>query len=170
MVRMCTLLIGAGNFTTTDLIANAILALIQHPAQLSKLRANPALIDDAIAEALRYDAPSLVARRFVLEDITVAGQAGPAGSVVNLVLASANHDPSVFSQPDTFDFSLKTRKPHLSFGQGMHHCLGAPLARLEVQIAVAKFFETFPQPVLIDLSRTKTLGFRGCKRLLVEVR
>lgn len=168
IVDLCNLLIGAGNFTTTDLIGNAVLALLRDPRWVPRLREDPARIGPIIQEALRYDSPSLIARRFVLEDIEVAGRTIAAGAVVNLVLAAANHDPATFDAPDAFDPG-RPRRPNLAFGQGRHHCLGAPLARLEAEIAVAAFFNRFPEARLQHVARNRTLGFRGCRRLLLTL-
>jgi cytochrome P450 len=168
VVEMCSLLIGAGNFTTTDLISNSILAFLQYPGQIRLLLDNELTIEIFIEECLRFDSPSMIVRRFALEDIVLNGETILKGSVVNLVLGAANHDPSHFSRPDEFSAEVD-RNRHFSFGRGVHHCLGASLARLEAQVAVKKLIDSFPQMRLLDHSRTKNLWFRGCRSLRVEL-
>ena len=160
IVDMCYLLIGAGNFTTTDLISNALLMLLQQGAE-------PADVPAAIEECLRLDPPSVSVRRFVREDVEVEGQVIPRGSVVSLILAAANHDPAVFDSPD--DFQPGRDVSHLAFGRGIHHCLGAPLARLEAEVAITRFFERFPKARLVGHKRTRRMAFRGCANLEVRV-
>ncbi len=136
LMAMIFLLLVAGHETTVNLIGNGVLALIQHPDQLQRLRDDPALIAPAVEELLRYDGPLEVAtERFASEDITVAGVTIPQGSLVHASLASANRDDRQFEDPDTVDI---TREPnnHVAFGLGSHYCLGAPLARMESQIAI----------------------------------
>lgn len=161
LVSMCFLLIGAGNFTTTDLIANTLLALLQHGAGA------PDDAGAAVEEVLRFDSPSLSLRRFVTEDVEVGEQTIRAGSVVNLVLAAANHDPALTDDADRFRTD-RGRCPHLAFGRGIHHCLGAPLARLEARVVVERFFERFPAARLVSHRRTRMMAFRGCRELIVE--
>lgn len=168
VVEMCCLLIGAGNFTTTDLISNSILALLQHPEQHLNLQTHVSSIENTIEECLRFDNPVLAVRRFALEDIQFEGKLIKKGSVLNLILGAANHDPQSFESPDKFDTSVK-RSPHLSFGRGLHHCLGAPLAKLEAKIAVAEFFAAFPAATLLGHTRNKTMNFRGCRTLKVKL-
>lgn len=168
VVEMCCLLVGAGNFTTTDLISNAILALLQHPELIQSLQNGLTAIEAVIDECLRFDAPSLVARRFALEDIEIKGHNIQKGDAVNLVLAAANHDPAYFKSPDSFRIN-QDKSTHISFGRGVHHCLGAALARLEAKIAVEQFFNAFPGVCLKDFSRNKMMGFRGCRSLNVKL-
>ena len=107
-------------------------------------------------------------RRFALEDIIIKEQLIKKGSVLNLILGAANHDPRVFDAAMNFDTTI-AQPSHLSFGRGIHHCLGAPLARLEAGIAVAGFFEAFPAATLLNHKRNKTMNFRGCKVLNVAL-
>jgi cytochrome P450 PksS len=136
LVSMVALLLIAGHETTVNLIGNGTLALLEHPDQMEKLRGDPAIIKPAIEEMLRYDSPLETAtERFTREDVSIDGVMIPRGEMVFSVIASANRDPAQFERPDTLDL---TREPnrHLTFGQGVHYCLGAPLARLEGQIAM----------------------------------
>jgi cytochrome P450 PksS len=135
LVAMIFLLLVAGHETTVNLIGNGTLALLQSPDQLEALRGDPYLIETAVEELLRYCGPLKVAtERYAREDTLINGTTIPQGELVYLALASANRDERQFANPDTLDL---TRAPnrHLAFGQGVHFCLGAPLARLEGQIA-----------------------------------
>jgi cytochrome P450 PksS len=136
VVAMVFLLLIAGHETTVNLIGNGMLALLQHPEQMEKLRNDPSLIRSGVEELLRFDSPLETAtERFVTEDLTVAGVTIPRGEIVFAVLASANRDERQFANADTPDITREPNK-HLSFGLGAHYCLGAPLARLEGQIAI----------------------------------
>jgi cytochrome P450 len=136
LLAMISLLLIAGHETTVNLIGNGMLALMEHPQQMNRLRDDPALIKPAVEELLRYDGPVQTAtERYTRVDVTIAGVTIPRGEMVFAALASANRDERQFDHPDTLDI---TREPnrHLAFGQGVHFCLGAPLARLEGQIAI----------------------------------
>lgn len=136
LVMFCITLLVAGNETTTNLIGNAAAALFAHPGQAERLWADPELIPSAVEEFLRYDPPAQMVVRRATEDVTVAGQTVPSGSVVFLGLAGANRDPRQFPEPDQLDVGRNPRD-HVAFGNGIHLCLGAPLARLETKV----FFE-----------------------------
>ncbi|TKD09903.1 cytochrome P450 family protein [Polyangium fumosum] len=144
LLAMIILLTVAGHETTVNLIASGTLALLQHPGELDRLRQNPSLIKSAIEELLRFTSPvEMATERYTREDVEFAGVRLPRGSLVLVVLASANRDASQFVNPDQLDL---TRDPnrHVAFGQGIHYCLGAPLARLEGQIALATLLRTLP--------------------------
>jgi len=144
LMAMVFLLLVAGHETTVNLIGNGMLALLEHRDQLDKLRATPSLIKPAIEELLRYASPVETAtERYTREDVPIAGVTIPRGAIVLAVIASANRDERQFTNPDTLDV---TREPnrHLSFGLGAHFCLGAPLARLEGQIAIATLLRRAP--------------------------
>jgi cytochrome P450 PksS len=144
LLSMVFLLLVAGHETTVNLIAGGTLALLQHPEQLERLRKEPALIESAVEELLRYASPVEVAtERFALEDFSVGGTTIPKGDLILAVLASANHDESQFKDPDTLDLGREPNR-HVSFGLGIHYCLGAPLARLEGQIALQTLVNRFP--------------------------
>ncbi|WP_263998307.1 cytochrome P450 [Mycobacterium yunnanensis] len=152
------LLIVAGYDTTVNLIANGILALLQNPDQLAALRADPSLMPAAVEEILRYDSPVNVATiRFTTEAIRIGDVDVPANELVMISLLGANRDPARFDDPDRLDL---TRKPngHLAFGHGIHHCLGAPLARLEGSIALSKLLERFDR---LELATTGPTEYRN---------
>jgi cytochrome P450 len=136
LVAMIFLLLVAGHETTVNLIGNGSLALMEQPDQMEKLRNDPILIKSAVEELLRYNGPLETAtERFTREDVTIGGVTIPRGELVYAVIASANRDERQFADPDKLDIMREPNK-HLAFGQGIHYCLGAPLARLEGQIAI----------------------------------
>lgn len=148
IVGMINLLLVAGHETTVNLIGNGMLALLRHPDQLAMLRARPDLLPTAVEELLRYDSPVERATiRFATEDVDIGGTTVPAGSVVSLALASANHDPTRFRDGAHLDIT-RTDHGHVAFGHGIHHCLGAPLARLEGEIAIGALVRRFPELTL----------------------
>lgn len=173
LLSMVLLLLIAGHETTVNLIAGGTLALLQHPEQLARLREDPALIGPAVEELLRYASPvEISTERFTREDFTVAGVTIPKGHLVLAVIGSANHDPNQFKAPDTLDLGRDPNK-HLAFGMGIHYCLGAPLARLEGQIALQTLVDRFPdlrlaKPAESIQWRTGIL-MRGPKRLPVAL-
>jgi cytochrome P450 len=140
LVATCILLLVAGHETTVNLIANGTLALLRSPDQLAWFREHPSSAPSVVEELLRYDPPVQLSARVALEDAEVAGQRIRAGEIVMLLLGAANRDPEVFADPERLDVSrFVTETPrHLAFGQGIHFCLGAPLARMEGQIALTE--------------------------------
>lgn len=144
LLSMVFLLLVAGHETTVNLIGNGTLALLQHPNQMALLRANPSYIESAIEEMLRYNGPvETPTLRWALEDVFFQGHHIQKGDLVMPSLLAANRDPEIFANPDVFDI---TRNPnrHIAFGAGIHYCLGAPLARLEGQIAIQRLLERLP--------------------------
>ncbi len=136
LVAMVFLLLIAGHETTVNLIGNGMLALLMNPDQVQRLKDDPALLEPAVEELLRYESPLETAtERFAREDVTVAGVTIPRGGLVYAALASANRDERQFPNPDILDLAREPNR-HLSFGLGPHYCLGAPLARLEGQVAI----------------------------------
>jgi pimeloyl-[acyl-carrier protein] synthase len=139
----CVLLLVAGNETTTNLIGNGVIALLQHPQQLDILRREPARIPQAIEELLRYDSPVQLTSRIALEDRVLDGHRLRRGQQIVLLLGAGNRDPARFSDPDRLDVQREDVRP-LSFGHGIHHCLGAQLARLEAAVAFERLLPRFP--------------------------
>ena len=138
------LLVVAGQETTSDLIDNAVLCLLEHPDQFSRLRAAPELLPSAIEEVLRYRSPLQWMMRTPRRDVELHGTTIPAGAFVLPVIGSANRDPRQFLEPDRFDIA-RDPNPHLAFGHGPHFCLGAALSRLEARIALADLLGRFQQ-------------------------
>jgi cytochrome P450 len=137
------LLLIAGNETTTNLIGNGLLALLRHPDQQRRVWADESLVPSAVEEMLRYDSPVQLTSRIAKEDLEMAGTKIERGHGVFLILAAANRDPTRFPEPDRFDASRPDNR-HVAFGAGPHFCLGAPLARLEAQVALRTLRRRFP--------------------------
>ena len=170
IIGVCKALLIAGSVTTTDLIGNAVLALLQHPGELSKLLVEPNLVRNAVEEALRYDSPVMQGTRIATQAMRVGGCPVAAGQTITAMLYAANHDPEAHPDPKRFDIE-RPDKRHNSFGGGAHFCLGAPLARAEAQIALSMLFEHFPKLRLRaerPLERRTTLNFNGLKALWVR--
>jgi cytochrome P450 len=135
----------AGHVTTVNLVGNGVVALLTHPEQFAKLQADPSLAKNAVEETLRYWGPvDFVGRRMATEDLEIAGTPIAAGDQVTVSLAGANRDPERFVAPDTFDISREDANRHLAFGKGIHVCLGAPLARVEGQVAFETMIRRYP--------------------------
>ncbi len=168
IVTMCNLLLLAGNLTTTDLIGNTVLALLTHPDQLAKLMAGPELVAEAVEETLRRDPPVMQSLRIPTEDRTIGGVDVPAGSAVTTFLMAAGQDPALHADPLTYDIE-RADKTNFAFGGGAHFCLGAPLARAEAQIAIARLLERLPGLALADrpVERNMSAAFNGVKALWV---
>jgi hypothetical protein len=163
------LLFGAGHETTVNLIGNGLLALHRNPDQLALLKANPVLITNAIEEFLRYDSSVQMSGRVALEDIDdLGGKKIPKGEAVLCLLGSANRDPAVYpDRPDRLDIARPNVRP-LSFGGGIHFCLGAQLARIEAEVAIATLLRRLPDLRLDDTENPEwrpTFVLRGLKRL-----
>lgn len=142
LIATCILLLLAGNETTTNLIGSGMLALLQHPAQYQRLQSDPAMVPSAVEEMLRWEPPAQLTTRIVAEPLELRGHSMEPGQVVIAALAAANRDPDQFPEPETFDIGRHPNR-HLAFGQGIHYCLGAPLAIAEARIA----FETLARRV-----------------------
>jgi pimeloyl-[acyl-carrier protein] synthase len=168
LISTCILLLIAGHETTVNLIGNGTLALLRHPDQFDKLKADPSLVKSAVEELLRYESPVQLTSRIVLEDVEFGGQQFRRGQQVTTLLGAANRDPERFSDPARLDITRADNK-HIAFGSGIHFCLGAPLARLEGQIAFATLAQRFPtlQLATDDPPYRDTLVLRGLQSLSV---
>ena len=173
LTSMVNLLLIAGHETTVNLIGNGMLELLRHPDQMDRLRAEPGLIGTAIEEMIRFNGPvETPFPRFVYEDVEIAGASIPAGDMVIPVLLAANRDPAVFEEPDRFDIGRDPNR-HVGFGFGIHHCLGAPLARIEGEIAIGNLLKRFESIELAvdpaDLERNPGFFLRGLRSLPVRL-
>ncbi|MGP8060409.1 MAG: cytochrome P450 [Acidimicrobiales bacterium] len=170
LLSTAILLLVAGHETTVNLISGGVLALLEHPGELASLRADPGLARSAVEELVRYVSPVQLTGRTMLDDLEVGGQVLPKGEFVLVLVASANRDPAVFSDPERLDLGRPDNR-HLGFGFGIHHCLGAPLARLEAQVAVP---ELLARAASIELA-TDTVTYRqnvvlrGLRALVVSL-
>ncbi|MEV1065692.1 cytochrome P450 [Streptomyces sp. NPDC050263] len=171
LMSLAFLVLFAGYENTVHLIGNATVALLGHPDQLAALRADPGRLGSAVEELARYDGPTpLAIRRFPTEDLVIGGVTVPAGETVLLGLAAAHRDPARFSDPDRLDIG-RDATGHLALGHGIHYCLGAPLARLETEIALAALLDRFPRLSLAvpagELRRRPAMRARGLLELPV---
>lgn len=163
------LLLVAGNETTRNLIGNGTLALLRNPEELRRLKEQPELIDSAIDELLRYDSPVQLDGRTLVEDVEMEGKRMQAGQQVVGVVGAANRDPAAFSDPDKLDIT-RNEKSHISFGRGIHYCLGASLAMLEGRIALTSLLERFSSLQLAaEPQQRKQVVLRGVENLMVDV-
>jgi cytochrome P450 len=169
LLATSVMLFLAGHETTVNLIGNGMLALLQHPDQLERLRQEPSLTRGAVEELLRYDSPvQRTGIRFAAEDVEVEGGVIRRGDMVTGFIGAANRDPDQFANPDDLDLArLNTR--HLSFAAGSHYCLGAALARLEAQVAFATLLQRFPDLHLLvdEPAWRQTAQLRGLQSLHV---
>ncbi|PJN21422.1 cytochrome P450 [Kitasatospora sp. CB02891] len=149
LLSTCFVLITAGTETTTHLVGNAVLALLRHPDQLARLRADPGLIRGAVDELARYDTVTQAIVRVVAEDLDIGGRTLREGELVYLFLGSTNRDPERFEDPDRLDLSRPGNR-HLSFGHGPHFCLGGPLAKLQAEVAIGTLARRLPHLRLAD--------------------
>lgn len=166
------LLYLAGHETTVNLIGNGMLALLRNPEQLSILAKTPQLIDNGVDELLRFDSPVQFTRRIALADLEIAGNTVIAGSMIFAMLGSANHDPEHFGpNADELDLARREAPHHLSFGGGIHHCLGAVLARMEGRIGIGSLVQRFPNMELTDEPEkwNQRLVLRGLDSLPVSI-
>ncbi len=170
LVATCILILNAGHEATVHAIGNAVLALARHPAVFAALRADPSLLPTATDELLRWDAPLQMFERWVLADVEWAGVTLKPGDKVGLLFGSANHDPEVFADPERID-PARVDNPHVSFGLGTHFCLGAPLARVEIEEALGALvgWAESLEPTETEPRRTPSLVFRGVDHLGVRV-
>ncbi|MBI3784863.1 MAG: cytochrome P450 [Deltaproteobacteria bacterium] len=170
LLSLCAVILGAGHETTTNLIGNAVVALLRHPAERRRLQDNPDCIGSAVEEFLRYDSPVQLTDRVALEDCEIGGQRIRKGVMVGMLLGAANRDPERFADPDRLDLTRQDND-HLAFGHGVHFCLGASLARIETQVAIASLLRRFPElsadPTALTYRRSMVL--RGVVSLPVKL-
>jgi cytochrome P450 len=168
LVSNINILLSTGHETTTHLIGNGLLALLQHPEQMRRLQSDPELLSSAIEEMLRYDNPVQITYRSALVEAEIEGKRIRKGDLVNSIIGSANRDPRRFSHPDRFDITRNEGR-HLGFGMGIHFCIGAPLVRLEAEIVFQTILRRFPRISLAngDLEWQEHPIFRGLKSLPV---
>jgi cytochrome P450 len=168
LLATCILLLVAGHETTVNLVGNGILALLRHPDQLRRLRENPGLIASAVEELLRYDGPVQRTARTPSEDVTIGGRTIARDELVLPFIGAADRDPAQFPDPDRLDIT-RTDNRHIAFGWGIHFCLGAPLARVEGQIAINTLVQRLPKLALATdrPEYRQSLTLRGLKALPV---
>ena len=169
LVTTCTLLLNAGHEASVNVVGNGVLALLRHPAELARLRSDPGLVPTAVEEMIRYDAPLQLFERTAVRDAEIGGVTVPSGQKIAALLGSANRDPAAFADPDRFDVG-RSDNPHIGFGAGIHYCLGAPLARVELQVSLATLLRRFPRLALAgDPVRRPEFVSRGLRTLPVTV-
>ncbi|MFF8831821.1 cytochrome P450 [Streptomyces sp. NPDC015131] len=169
MVSTCVLLLNAGHEATVNATVGGWWTLFRHPERLAELRAGRVEPATAVEELLRYDTPLQMFERWVLDDIEIGGTTVPRGSEVALLFGSANRDPAAFDRPDVLDLARRDN-PHISFGAGIHYCLGAPLARVELAASLTALLERAPALRLVkEPERRPGFVMRGLESLVVEV-
>jgi cytochrome P450 len=166
LIASCMLLLNAGHEATVNAAGNSMLALLRHPDQLEQLKANPGLLPTAIEEMLRYDSPLHFFHRYVLEDFEYEGFEFSKGDTIGYLYGSANRDPEAFEDADRLDIARDPNR-HIAFGRGVHFCIGAPLARLELEVLFSTLLRRIPGIQLADQEPEYNTGlvFRGLKRL-----
>jgi cytochrome P450 len=171
-VRMFAgLLLGAGFITTTHAFGNAVLALVDHREQLDHLLAHPEGWPNAVEETLRYDSVAHVGVGVATETLQIDGRTVQEGSAVFLLVAAANRDPAIFERPDEFNTTRANARDHIGFGTGIHVCLGAPLARMELHIGLQALFELLPHLALAgEPTPNNSTLLHGIKHLPVNLR
>jgi len=169
LISTAILLFAAGFGTTTHLLGNGLLALLRHPDQINRLRADRSLVRPSVEELLRYDSPVQLAARTAYEDLSIDGHHIAGGSTVLALLGAANRDPARFTDPDRLDVGRAEGSP-ISFGGGIHFCLGAALARMEAQIVVDRLLDRFATIELVGDQPTHrdSLTLRGLVDLHVR--
>lgn len=169
MISTAVLLLNAGHEATVNATVNGWWALFRNPGQLAALRADHSLIPSAIEELMRYDTPLQLFERWVLDEIEIDGTVIPRGAEIAMLFGSANHDPEVFEAPDQLDLTRK-ENPHISFSAGIHYCIGAPLARIELAASMTALLEQAPTLRLAaEPARKPHFVIRGLEGLRVEV-
>ncbi|MGW3629643.1 cytochrome P450 [Streptomyces sp. NPDC005122] len=169
MISTCVLLLNAGHEATVNATVNGWWTLFRHPGRLAELRADRSLVPTAVEELMRYDTPLQMFERWVLDDIEIDGTTIPRGAEIALLFGSANHDPAVFTRPGDLDLS-RTDNPHISFSAGIHYCIGAPLARIELAASLGALLERAPTLRLAEEPERKpNFVIRGLEGLSVAL-
>jgi cytochrome P450 len=169
LVTTCTLLLNAGHEATVNVVGNGVTALLQHDDQLAAVRADAGLIPTAVEELIRYDSPLQLFERTATVDTEIGGVLVEAGTKIAALLGAANRDPAVFDQPDRFDVT-RPDNPHLGFGAGIHFCVGAPLARVELQASLHTLLRRFPALSLQAVpERRPEFVLRGVRSLPITI-
>jgi len=169
LITTCTLLLNAGHEATVNVVGNGVYALGRHPEQWQRLLAEPGLVDTGIEELIRYDSPLQLFERTALVDTRIGDMTVPAGMKIAALLGAANRDPAVFDSPNSFDVA-RTDNPHLGFGAGIHFCVGAPLARVELQASLGTLLRRFPGLRLAEQpERRREFVIRGLESLPVTL-
>jgi cytochrome P450 len=169
LIGTCVLLLNAGHEATVNVTGNGWWSLFRNPDQLDLLRADHSLVPTAVEELMRYDTPLQMFERWVLEESEILGVTVPKGAELGLLFGSANYDPMVFEHPERMDITRRDN-PHLAFGAGIHFCLGAPLARLELETSFGTLLERLPAMELVEEPEWKPAYIiRGLKELKVRV-
>ncbi|HJQ03648.1 MAG TPA: cytochrome P450 [Jatrophihabitans sp.] len=167
LITTCTLLLNAGHEATVNVVGNGMYALGRHPAQWQRLLADPSLVDGCVEELIRYDSPLQLFERTAVQDTEIGAITVPTGQKIAALLGSANRDSAVFDRPNVFDVT-RADNPHLGFGAGIHFCVGAPLARVELQVSLHTLLRRFPGLTLAGVpERRQEFVIRGLRRLLV---
>lgn len=170
LVGLAVLLLVAGHETTVNLVGNGLLALLRHPDQLQRVSTGATPMQRAVDELLRFDSPVQMTSRVAGEAIELPTATIPPGHIAVLLLGSANHDPSAFDRPDALDIDAERAFPHLAFGNGLHYCLGAALARAEAEVLLGELLRRLPRIALQQEPRLRsTFVLRGRESLLVKL-
>ncbi|MGW1159186.1 cytochrome P450 [Streptomyces sp. NPDC002513] len=169
MISTCVLLLNAGHEATVNATVNGWWALFRHPDQLAALRADHSLVPSAVEELMRYDTPLQLFERWVLDEIEIDGTTVPRGAEIAMLFGSANHDPAVFDAPEKLDLTRRDN-PHISFSAGIHYCIGAPLARIELVASMTALLDKAPtlRPAA-EPERKPNFVIRGLQGLSVEI-
>jgi cytochrome P450 len=169
LITTCTLLLNAGHEATVNVVGNGMTALLQHDDQLGAVRADDALVPTAVEELIRYDSPLQLFERTALADVEIADVLVERGQKIAALLGAANRDPAVFGDADVFDVA-RADNPHIGFGAGIHFCVGAPLARVELQTSLRTLLRRFPRLAMHSPpERRPEFVIRGVRSLLVTV-
>jgi cytochrome P450 len=169
LYHQCIFLLNAGHETTTNLIGNGLWALLNNPAEMQRLRADPALVPSAVEEMLRFDGPIQLNNRRLTAPLALSGKTLPEGTLITIGIGAANHDPGQFADPERFDVARKPNR-HVAFGQGDHVCVGMNVARMEGRIALGRLLERFATIELAgEPERDRRIRFRGFRKLPVRV-